>query len=68
MQEANYIFTNEAPLVSEYMFKFCYGSCKMTIQDEHNNSAKHYRLEFVEFLECIGRIAVAYWEQNREHL
>ena len=25
-------------------------------------------MELVEFLECIGRIAVAYWEQNREHL
>ena len=25
-------------------------------------------MEFVEFLECIGRVASAYWEQNKEHL
>ena len=68
MQEANYLFTTEVNLVSEYIFKICYGFCKMTIQDEQSNFAKHQKMEFVEFLECIGRVAVAYWEQNREHL
>ena len=68
MQEANYIFTTEVTLVSEYLFKVCYGFSKMTNPDEHNNSAKNLRMEFVEFLECIGRVAEAYWEQNREHL
>lgn len=68
MQESKYIFTFETTLTIETLFKVCFGYCKMTIQDEQVHWAKHYKLEFVEFLECIGRVAVAYWDQNRGRL
>ena len=37
---------------------FCYGLCKMTVANEFNESKEKYRkLQFVELLELIGRIA-----------
>ena len=54
--------------MSEYAFKVCYGFSKMTIENEINHGSQHQRLQFVEFLECIGRVAAAYWEANKEHL
>lgn len=66
--EAHHIFTVEAPLVNEYIFKVCYGFCKMTIESEQQNASQHTRLTFVEFLELIGRVAAAYWEHNKEYL
>ena len=68
LSECCYIFTSETHLVNEYNFKICYGFAKMTIADELHNSAHHMRLQFVEFLECIGRAAATYWEVNKEHL
>lgn len=40
----------------------------MTITDEVQNQSQHNHLQFVEFLELIGRVSVVYWEQNKEHL
>ena len=68
MAEANYLFTIETHLVTEFAFKICYGFSKMTIENEVNHGSQHQRLQFVEFLECIGRVAAAYWEANKEHL
>ena len=37
---------------------YCYGMCKMTITDEQDDStAKYKKLQWVEFLEMIGRVA-----------
>ena len=37
---------------------FCYGMSKMTMPDENNDgSARMARIDFVEFLEMIGRAA-----------
>ena len=37
---------------------FCYGMCKMTVPIETENSSDKYkRLQFVELLELIGRVA-----------
>jgi hypothetical protein len=37
---------------------YCYGMCKMTIIDEQDDSiAKYNKLQWVEFLEMIGRVA-----------
>jgi hypothetical protein len=36
---------------------FCYGMCKMTVDKEHEKNAEYFRLQFVEFLEMIGRAA-----------
>lgn len=37
---------------------FCYGMCKMTVINEAEESSVRYkRLQFVELLEMIGRIA-----------
>ena len=37
---------------------FCYGMCKMTVINEFEDSqTKYKRLQFVEFLEMLGRIA-----------
>ena len=37
---------------------FCYGMSKMTMPDENNDgSARMVRIDFVEFLEMIGRAA-----------
>lgn len=42
---------------------YCYGMSKMTVRDENlalkDGRAPHDRLEFVEFLEMLGRIADA---------
>ena len=37
---------------------FCYGMCKMTVPlESEDTSAKYKRLQFVEFLEFLGRVA-----------
>ena len=37
---------------------FCYGMSKMTLHDENNDGeARAKRIEFVEFLDVIGRAA-----------
>ena len=62
------LFTRETGLLPEYGFKVCYGYAKMTIADELHQGAHHQRMQLVEFLECIGRVAAAYWESHKEHL
>jgi hypothetical protein len=37
--------------------KYCYGFCKMTNADEASDFNKTDRIQFVELLEMIGRIA-----------
>lgn len=68
MAEANHMFTQETSLVTEFVFKTCYGFSKMTVIDETTTGVQHYRMQIVEFFELIARVAVAYWEQNKEHL
>ena len=36
---------------------YSYGMCKMTVDKEHEKNAEYFRLQFVEFLEMIGRAA-----------
>lgn len=36
---------------------YCYGMCKMTIPNENDNAEKYAKLQYVEFLEMIGRVA-----------
>ncbi len=62
------MFTIETKILTEFTFKVCYGYCKMTVSDEHNNSNQYMRLQWVEFLELIGRVANAHWVVNKEHL
>ena len=38
---------------------FAYGMCKMTLVEMNNFSTSHTKLEIVEFLEFIARIATA---------
>lgn len=66
--EAQYLFCNTLNLVTDFNFKTCYGFSKMTVVNEHNDGTHHMRLELVEFLELIARVAVTYWENNMEHL
>ena len=66
--EAKDMFTLETCLIVDYNFKVCYGYSKMTCLDESNNYTQHMRMQFVEFLELIGRVAVCYWDVHREVL
>ena len=36
---------------------YCFGMCKMIVVKENENSKQYLALQFVEFLEMIGRIA-----------
>lgn len=38
------MFTIEANLVTEFVFKVCYGFSKMTVTDENTAGAQHYRM------------------------
>ena len=66
--EARDIICLETQLLPEFQFKICYAFSKMTVGDEKINGSQHFHMQFVEFLELIGRVAVAYWEHNKEHL
>lgn len=65
--EAVKLFSHETNLLPDHQVKKCYAFSKMTIADDAS-SQSHTHLQFVEFLELIGRVAVAYWEINKEHL
>ena len=41
----------------EESVRFCFGMCKMPVSVESQEWKKYGRLEFVEFLELIGRVA-----------
>ena len=44
--------------LSEKQASFCYSMCKMTVNFEELDGLRHYdKLQFVEFLELLGRIA-----------
>lgn len=48
--------------------KLCLGFCKMTVIDEANGYQNYEKLQFVELLEMIGRIAdVIFYETDLEH-
>ena len=47
---------------------YCYGMCKMTCVKESDDSSVQYkRLQFVEFLELIGRIAQLKYKSSALH-
>lgn len=50
--------------LSEVEVKFCYAMCKMTIVNEAANYKEYGKLQFVEFLEFIGRLAHAKFKHN----
>jgi hypothetical protein len=52
--------------ISEIEVKFCYGMCKMTVVVEATGYKEYSRLQFVEFLEFVGRIANAKFKHNVE--
>ena len=48
--------------------KLCLGFCKMTVCDEANMYQNYEKLQFVELLEMIGRIAdVIFFETDLEY-
>ena len=53
------IFTQRIPDfgMMEESVRFCFGMCKMPVSVESQEWKKYGRLEFVEFLELIGRVA-----------
>ena len=52
------LFTRNSDLkMSDKVVKFCFGMSKMTLKDEVPQHHDYNKLKFVEFLECIGRIA-----------
>ena len=59
MQDAIDVMIKLSPLLmTEKDAYFCYGMCKMTCVNEAEESTIRYkRLQFVELLELIGRIA-----------
>ena len=59
MQDALDLMIKFTPLaLTEKDAFFCYGMCKMTVINEAEDSTLRYRrLQFVELLEMIGRIA-----------
>lgn len=49
--------------LSEKQSRYCYAMCKMTIALESTEGIKQYdALQFVEFLELLGRIATIQFE------
>ena len=50
---------NTPPIVrlTERQFRYCYVMCKMPIMNEEFDSKSYQTLQFVEFLEFIGRMA-----------
>ena len=71
--EAVKLFSSETCLLPELQVKICFAFSKMTVQDDATSFAKtakenNMHLTYVEFLELVGRVAVAYWECNKEHL
>lgn len=48
--------------IGERVVKYCYGMSKMTIINEDYQRDRYYLLDFVEFLEMIGRIALVKYE------
>jgi hypothetical protein len=54
--------------ISEIEVKFCYGMCKMTVVNEALNYKEYGRLQFVEFLEFIGRVAQSKFKHSGDSL
>ena len=50
--------------LSEMDIKFCFGMSKMTVVVENASIKEYNRLQFVEFLEFIGRIAQIKFKQS----
>ena len=48
--------------LAERVVKYCYGMSKMTIVNEDYQRDRYYLLDFVEFLELIGRVALVKYE------
>ena len=52
--------------VSEMDVKFAFGMCKMTVVSEANAFKEYNRIQFVEFLEFIGRLAYIRFKDSSE--
>jgi len=50
--------------VSEDQVKWSFGMSKMTVHDEIKDNSKYTKMQFVEFLEFIGRLAHIKFKQN----
>ena len=54
--------------ISEKDINFAYGYSHMTIVNEERTWKKYLQLEFVEFIEFIGRIALARFKNSAPDL
>lgn len=71
MELANVIemCTQDAPLsLSEKEISFCYGYSHMTIVNEERSWKKYLALDFVEFLEFLGRLSHARFKNSSAEL
>jgi hypothetical protein len=60
LQDCIKLCTVDSPLqISEKDICFAYGMCKMTVVNEEKFKGQYSALQFVEFLEFVGRIAFA---------
>jgi hypothetical protein len=50
--------------VSEMDVRFCFGMCKMTIVIESTGYKEYTKLQFVEFLEFVGRLAYSKFKHS----
>ena len=58
MQDALGLITWETPVqVADKEALFAYGMCKMSCSNDILDRAKYDKLQFVEFIEYLGRIA-----------
>lgn len=65
MKEAVELFTVSCGLkLSAKDCKYCFGMSKMTIANEEFDHEKYSKMMFVEFLEMIGRVAVAEYQNS----
>ena len=61
------IFFNKTKLLTmeKYVMQ-CFGMSKMTIVSESKDFRKYYNLQFIEFLEMIGRVAFFKFKEDPE--
>ena len=68
IREADILMTQQLEniKVSVSTARKCFFMAKMSVQDEKNNVQQYTRLELVEFLEMLCRIAMYQFEENNE--
>jgi len=57
----------ESLKVPEKNIKYCYAMSKMTVSNEEFHTDQYFTMQFVEFLEMIGRIALYKYQGTIVH-